>query len=386
MAMPQLPRVVVSSQSTPSFESRIAAVRLALRERGIDCLLVSSPENVRYLAGFAGSAGWVLVSAGDIVLATDARYTEEARRDCPGATVRLAQRGLIDFVTEYATEQGLHTLGFEGEQMPHNKVQDIRSAIARAGARCEATPTDGIVEHLRMVKDEDELEAMARAASLADGAIAYARTVIRCGMTERDIAWHIERWLREHGSEHVPFQIIVASGPNAALPHATPGDRQIAEGEPIVIDLGATWAGYCSDLTRTLFMGHMSPPFDAVYRTVLSAQKAALAGVRTGMRAVEVDEFARRVIRDAGLESSFTHGLGHGVGLQIHETPGVSSRSTDVLQERVTFTIEPGVYLPGHGGVRIEDTVVLLDGRAQSLTHSDKDDPIIEISCEHTPS
>jgi Xaa-Pro aminopeptidase len=376
----------VSSQSSTTFDTRIASVRHALNERGVDCLLVSSPENVRYLVGFAGSAGWVLVSADDVVLATDARYIEEARRDCPVATVRLADRGLTAFVTEYTAGQGMRTLGFEGEQMPHNKALDILSAISRAGAHCEPSATDGIVEHLRMVKDEGELEAMARAATLADGAIDYARTVIACGMTERQIAWHIERWLREHGSEPVPFEIIVASGPNAALPHATPGDRQIVEGEPIVIDLGATWAGYCSDLTRTLFVGHMSPRFADIYRVVLSAQKAALNGVRAGMSAVEVDELARRVIRDAGLESSFTHGLGHGVGLQIHEAPGVSTRSADVLQEHMAFTIEPGVYLTGQGGVRIEDTVVLLSGKAQPLTHSDKDDPIIAARCGPPPT
>ena len=375
----------MTSQSSTVFETRIAAVRHALSERGIDCLLVSSPENVRYLVGFAGSAGWVLVTADDVVLATDARYIEGARRDCPVATVRLVDRGLTAFVTEYTAEQGMRTLGFEGEQMPHNKVLDILSAISRAGAHCEPSATDGILEHLRMVKDEGELEAMARAAFLADGAIDYARSIIACGMTEREIAWHIERWLREHGSEPVPFEIIVASGPNAALPHATPGDRQIVEGEPIVIDLGATWAGYCSDLTRTLFVGHMSPPFADIYSVVLSAQKAALNGTRTGMSAVEVDELARRVIRDAGLESSFTHGLGHGVGLQIHEAPGVSSRSADIIRERMAFTIEPGVYLPGQGGVRIEDTVVLLGDKAQPLTHSDKDNPIIATRCEPPP-
>lgn len=371
----------MTSSSFAPFEARIAGVRRALNERGVGCLLISSHNNVRYLVGFAGSAGWVLVSADDVVLATDARYVEEARRDLTGADVRLADRGLTSFVASYAFEHGLGTLGFEGEQLPYNRVRDLESAIAQAGAQCELRATDGIVEHLRMVKDEGELEAMARAASLADGAVTHARAVIRCGMTEREIAWHIERWLREHGSEAIPFGIIVASGPNAALPHATPGARQIAEGEPIVIDLGATWCGYCSDLTRTLFVGRISPPFDDIYGVVLSAQKSAVNGVRAGMSAVEADELARQVIRGSGLEQAFPHGLGHGAGLEIHEAPGVSSRSSDVLQERVAFTIEPGVYLPGQGGVRIEDTVVLLNGRAQPLTHSDKEDPIITTHC-----
>ncbi len=359
------------------FEQRIAGVRRTMTDRGVDSLLVSSPENIRYLSGFSGSAGWVLVSHRGVVLATDARYVEEARRDLTGADVQLAARGLIAFAASFCSEQGVTILGFEGEHVPFNRVQDLQAAVEHAGAHAELRATDGIVERLRMVKDEGEVGAIEYAAGLADSAIQHAREIITCGMTEREVAWQIERWLREHGSEPIPFAVIVASGPNAALPHATPGDRPIREGEPIVIDLGATWQGYCSDITRTLFLGHVSAPFDAVYETVLRGQKAALDGVRTGMNASEADGLARKVIAQAGLEQEFTHGLGHGVGLQIHEAPSVSSRSTDALDEHVVFTIEPGVYLPGNGGVRIEDTVVLLNGRARPLTHSDKENPIV---------
>ncbi len=371
----------MSKSSPPPFDARIAGVRRIVDERGLDCLLISSPENVRYLVGFAGSAGWVLVSAAEVVLATDARYVEEARRDLVGLDVRLAVHGLVAFVVSYTSDHGFSVLGFEGEHFSYSRVTDLEHALTQAGVRCELRASDTIVEHLRMVKDEGELQAMSRAADLADGALDYVRTVIHCGMTERQAAWHIERWLREHGSEPVPFAVIVASGPNAALPHATPGNRQIEEGDPIVIDLGARCDGYCSDLTRTLFVGRMSHPFDNVYSAVLSAQKAASQGVRAGMSAVGADDLARQVLKTAGLNEWFTHGLGHGVGLEIHEAPAVSSRSPDVLQERVVFTIEPGVYLPGQGGVRIEDTVVLLNGRAQSLTHSDKEDPILPMRC-----
>ena len=367
----------MSSVSRPPFDGRIVALRRALRERKLDCLLVSSRDNVRYLVGFAGSAGWVLVSADDAVLVTDARYTTQAARDMGNASVRLADAGLTAAVASYISTRALTALGFEGEHLTYATVKVLESAIADSGARCELRATEGIVEDMRVAKDAGELDAIGRAAALADGAIAHARAVVRCEMTERELAWHIERWLREQGSGPIPFGIIVASGPNAALPHAMPGDRVFAEGEPIVIDLGATWQGYCSDLTRTLFLQRMTPPFDEVYRTVLAAHKAALAGVRTGMRAVEADEMARDVIRRGGLEDAFTHGLGHGVGLEIHEKPGVGRRSPDVLLDHMVFTIEPGVYLPGQGGVRIEDTVVLLNGRAQSLSRSDKEDPIV---------
>jgi len=368
----------VTSPLPAPFETRIEGVRQAIKERGIQCLLVSSRDNVRYLVGFAGSAGWVLVSETDIVLATDARYIEQVRRDLGASCARLADAGLNAFTVSYVATCETAVLGFEAEHLSYAGVKTLENAIELCGSRCEVRPTDGIVEGLRAVKDDGELTAMARAASLADGALDYVRTIIRCGMTERQLAWEIERWMREHGSGPVPFGIIVASGPNAALPHATPGERPFAPGEPIVIDLGATWGGYCSDLTRTLFLQRMCSPFDAVYRTVLAAHEAALHRARTGMRMAEVDELARSVIREAGLADYFTHGLGHGVGLEVHERPAVSSRSTELLLDGMVYTIEPGVYLPGQGGVRIEDTVVMRDGMPQSFAHSGKEDPIIK--------
>lgn len=177
----------------------------------------------------------------------------------------------------------------------------------------------------------------------------------------------------------MPFDVIVASGSNSALPHAAPGGRVISDGEPVVIDLGATFDGYCSDLTRTLFLDHMAPPFDHVYATVLTAHMAALDNARTGTSASAVDELARTVIREAGFEDCFTHGLGHGVGLEVHERPAVNGRSTETLIDGVVFTIEPGVYLAGQGGVRIEDTVVMRDGKPQSFSRADKTGPIVRV-------
>jgi Xaa-Pro aminopeptidase len=315
------------------------------------------------------------VTEADIVLATDARYIEQVRLDLGNSCTRLADAGLNAFAVSYVATCGAAVLGFEAEHLSYAGARTLENAIELSGACCEVRPTEGIVEGLRAVKDE--LAAMTRAAALADGAIAHARAVVRCGMTEHELAWELEKWMREHGSGPVPFGIIVASGPNAALPHATPGERQFAAGEPIVIDLGATWGGYCSDLTRTLFPDHIPPPFDSVYGTVLSAHMAALQGARAGMRMAEVDGLARRVMVDAGFADRFTHGLGHGVGLEIHERPAVSSRSTDILLDRMVFTIEPGIYLPGQGGVRIEDTVAMLEGMPRSFSHSDKENPVV---------
>jgi Xaa-Pro aminopeptidase len=367
----------VSSPLPAPYDARIERVRREFKERGIQCLLVSSRENVRYLVGFSGSAGWVLVTDADIVLATDARYIEQVRLDLGNSCTRLADAGLNAFAVSYVATCEAAVLGFEAEHLSYAGARTLENAIELSGACCEVRPTEGIVEGLRAVKDDGELAAMAHAAALADGALARAREVVRCGMTEHELAWELEKWMREHGSGPVPFGIIVASGPNAALPHATPGERQFAAGEPIVIDLGATWGGYCSDLTRTLFPNHMPPPFDSVYATVLSAHMAALQGARAGMRMAEVDGLARRVMVDAGFADRFTHGLGHGVGLEIHERPAVSSRSTDILLDRMVFTIEPGIYLPGQGGVRIEDTVVMLEGMPRSFSHSDKENPVV---------
>ncbi len=361
----------------PPFADRVARLRKSLRCHSVDALLVTSRENVRYLTGFAGSAGWVLVSTDDMLLITDSRYIEQARIDVGEASVRLADRGLMHCTAQQMHSAHTASLGFEGEYLSFAAVKSLEDALAAAGSHCALQATQNMVEDLRLVKDATEVSAMEQAAMLADGAITCARRTARCGMSERELAWCIERWLREHGSGAVPFDIIVASGPNAARPHAVPGDRRLAPGEPIVIDLGATVDGYCSDLTRTLFLEHVAAPFGDVYQAVLSAHCAALAAIRQDMRASEADAIARTVLAGAGYGEYFTHGLGHGVGLQVHERPTLNSRAADTLSENTVFTIEPGVYLPGQGGVRIEDTAILRDGRAHSLARSDKEDPIV---------
>jgi len=343
----------------------------------VDHLLVTSRTNVRYLTGFAGSAGWVLISDSTVVLITDARYIEQVRRDLGEQHALLATTGLsASLVTELASA-GVEALGFESEHLSFGAVEALKTAMASSMVHCALTATTGLVEALRAIKDAAELQAIRQAAELADGAIAHAMAIAVPGMTEQCLAWRLERWLREHGSGPIPFNVIVASGPESALPHAVPSDRPFAEGEPIVIDLGATWAGYCSDITRTLFLGRMAEPFDSVYKTVLSAHLSALEGAHVGMRLSDVDELARAVIRDAGLGDSFTHGLGHGVGLEIHEQPTISARSGGALRDGMVYTIEPGIYLPGRGGVRIEDTVAMLSGVPCSLAHAEKANPVI---------
>ena len=367
------------SALTADYAGRVARLRGSLRGRGCRCLVVSNRENVRYLVGFAGSSGWVVVSADDLALATDSRYFERAAEQMPCGRVGLVVRGLVEYVADYAAERQLTELAFEAENLTYAGVKALEAAMSERGVACRLTPSSGLVESLREVKDPFELDAMRRAADLADGAMRHARRVMRTGMTEADLAWRLERWLRDHGSGPMPFDIIVASGPNAALPHATPSGRTFAAGEPVVIDLGATVGGYCSDLTRTLFLSRLDAPFDTVYAAVLAAQRGTIERVASGMTGRGADALAREALHADGLGAAFTHGLGHGVGLEIHERPTVNGRSNGALADGMVFTVEPGVYLPGRGGVRIEDTVVLSDGRVEQLTHADKGDPVVAM-------
>ncbi len=368
----------MSSSLVPeAFSRRISEVRTAMRSREVDGLLVTHRPNIHYLTGFAGSSGWVLVSSRDIVLLTDGRYIERARIEQPWLQVELAADALADVVSRRVSSVGIRRLGFESEHMSYARARALRTELAETHPQSELASADGIVEALRMVKDEYELGALARATALVDAALSYAVGSIVAGMTELEAAWSIERWLRENGSGSLPFPVIVASGPNSALPHAEPGERALRTGEPIVIDVGATFDGYCSDLTRTVFLGEMSPEHQDLYRTVLSAQSSVLQWLRSGVLAADADNVARTVISSTKYSGMFVHGLGHGVGLEVHEGPVLNSRSEDTLLNSMVFTVEPGIYMASFGGVRIEDTVVLRNNSAVALTQFDKNNPVI---------
>jgi Xaa-Pro aminopeptidase len=228
------------------------------------------------------------------------------------------------------------------------------------------------VEELRQVKDPAEVEAVRAAVELTDQAYEHAVELLRPGMTEKQVAWEIEKFMREHGAEGIAFESIVAAGPHAALPHHSPTDRPIATGEPVTIDCGARLNGYCGDLTRSFCLGSADERFAEVYGVVLRAQEAALGGLRAGLTGREGDALARDIIREAGHGDAFGHSLGHGIGLAVHELPRVSARSEDVLRAGMLTSVEPGIYLPGWGGVRIEDLVVIEADGARNLTRAPK--------------
>lgn len=353
-------------------EERLEKLRSLLQTNALDAILVSQAENRRYLSGFIGSAGYLLISPERAILAVDFRYVEQAHSQAPEFEVVKTEAELVHWFPRLALDLGARTIGFEGDDLPFASYKRLTEAVAEAGGELNLLPTQGVVESLRAIKDAEELEKVEKAAALVNSAIEEVALCFKPGITEREAAWEVEKFLRHSGSEAVPFDLIVASGPNAALPHARPSERRLEAGGPVVIDIGARVGGYCSDLTRTLCLGEADSTFNRVYDVVLGAQLAALALIEPGMTGEQADRLARTVIEEAGYKDAFGHGLGHGVGLAEHEGPRLGPGSTDVLAEGMVFTLEPGIYLSGWGGVRIEDMVVLERGKARVLTKASK--------------
>jgi Xaa-Pro aminopeptidase len=351
---------------------RLGKLRSQLAAKGLDGLIVSQAENRRYLSGFTGSAGFLLISQQKAILATDFRYVEQAQAQAPGFEVVQIQGEIAKWLPQLTTELDAQKLGFEGKSISFSTYKELTDALSDAKRKISLTSTDGMAESLRAVKDRDELELIEKAAALADAALEYIIPRIKPDVSEKEIAWEIESFLRRNGSEPVPFELIVASGPDSAMPHARPTDRAIREGEPVVIDIGATVEGYTSDITRTICLGSGDSMYNKVYDIVLGAQLTAMATLQAGMTGEQVDRLARTVIEQAGYKDAFGHGLGHGVGLATHEEPRLGTSSTDVLAEGMVFTIEPGIYISGWGGVRIEDMVVLEEGKVRTITKARK--------------
>ncbi len=353
--------------------TRLTRLRQRLEESELDGILVSTPENRRYLSGFTGSAGYLLITSTDAVLATDFRYVEQAGAQAPGFRVERIG-GDLRWFTKLAAEGGATHVGFESQHMTVSTHTAFQKAVEEAESVGGPTlvPTSELVDKLRAFKDEEELRLLTKAIEISDQAIDQVAPTVEPGVTEEQVAWELEKAMRERGSESNAFDIIVGAGPNGALPHHRAGDKVIQRGEAVVIDMGATYQGYCSDLTRTIFVGEPDDTFCRVYDTVLSAQIAAEERVTAGMTGVEADAIARDLIAQAGYGDNFGHSLGHGVGLAVHEYPGVGPRSEEPLEDGMVFTIEPGIYLSGWGGVRIEDIVVLENGRARVISQAKK--------------
>ncbi|MCL6563534.1 MAG: aminopeptidase P family protein [Firmicutes bacterium] len=348
------------------------ALRLA-EEVGAEALLVLSAPNRRYLTGFSGSAGVVLLTPRRRWLLTDSRYLEQAEREAPDYEVRALARQVFRQVADLLREEGASQAAFEADKW---SVSQWRRATAEA-PEVRWIESEGLVERLRVVKSESELAVMAQAAHIADEALAQVALILRPGLRERDVAVHLECKMRQLGAEGLAFPTIVASGPRGSLPHGQASERVLEAGELVTIDFGATFGGYHSDQTVTWALAGDRPErarLREVYEVVRAAQAAGLAAVRPGVRASEVDRAARSVIEAAGYGEAFGHSTGHGVGLEVHEAPwAAKAPATDwELQPNMVVTVEPGIYLPGLGGVRLEDTVVVTPDGFRRLTWADK--------------
>jgi Xaa-Pro aminopeptidase len=364
------------------YNSRVQRLRQTLSEEGLDAFVVTNPENRRYLSGFTGhdsgadSAGALVITTRNVILITDGRYTEQAEHEVAGATIKKREAALAPLVAESLTEAQASAAGFEATHLTVSLLEDFQQALAdrgKSGPPVSLRATRSLVERQRVIKDGLEIAAIERAIAITDETFTHIEGFLRPGMTERQIAQEIERYMVERGAEGLAFNSIVASGPNAALPHAVPGDREIGEGEPITIDMGAKVDGYCADMTRTVCLGDPSPEMAETYELVLQAQETCEAGLRPGLNGKQADALARDAFVAAGREDQYLHGTGHGLGLEIHENPRLSKYGEEfILAPGMAVTIEPGLYVPGVGGVRIEDTAIVTVDGIRILTSSHK--------------
>ena len=358
------------------YARRVYLLQEQIKSRDVDALVISGPGNRVYLSGFgsadpasAGSNELILISPDRCAFITSNLYFEAAKCQIHHMEVLLAPVRSLETLTELLVEWGAKTAGFEST---HITVSQL-TALSEAGTATRFTPMDGIVEGLRAVKDEDELDRIGAAVKLTDQAFEYVKGILRPGLTEKEVAWQIERYLRENGAEGVAFAPAVASGPNSAVPHHEPSDRQINAGEPIWLDLGARLDGYCADLTRMLCLGNPSERLRETVGLVGRALDEAEAKVKPGVDGKQADAIARDIFTEARCGDAFIHSLGHGLGIDIHEAPRLSRFFEDELKARAVVTIEPGIYFPGWGGVRIEDTVAMVEDGIEILTGAPKD-------------
>lgn len=350
--------------------SRVDAVRLSMAEAGIPVLLVTGEQNRRYLSGFTGSTGVLLITAERADFLTDFRYLEQVRAESPDFNLVRVEHTWLDTLRELAAEVGIHELGFESDHMTYRQYQAMDEKLAGF----TLTPTRGLVERLREVKEKEEIAAIRRAVDIVDEVFASIVRDIGRGWRETEVASEMEYRFRRAGAEGTSFTTIVASGARAALPHGVASEKVLEPGDLVVVDCGCIYQGYCSDFTRTLHVGPEPADWqEEIYRIVLEAQRKGIAAVRAGVSCREIDAAAREVITAYGYGEYFGHGTGHGVGLEIHEEPRLSPFEERPLAVGNVVTVEPGIYLPGKGGVRIEDMLVVRKNGAEVLTQTPKE-------------
>lgn len=351
------------------YRERIKHLRNFFQEAAIEALIVMQPENRFYLSGFNGSAGMLLFTQAAAYLLTDFRYHTQAQQQAPDYLVQKYEGNASSMVRTLLNEQGVKRLGFEGDNVTYQQYHDWQVKLSGT----ELVAVNGLVERLRQVKDAGELSYIRQAANLTDAAFTHILDMIKPGVTELELALELEHFMRRQGAEKIAFDTIVASGPRSAFPHGVPGKRKLIPGDLVMLDFGAVYAGYCSDLTRTVVLGPLDKKQREIYNVVREAQAQALVAIKEGVAAGAIDQVARQVISESGFGAYFGHSLGHGVGLAVHENPALARNQEVVLEAGMVVTVEPGVYLEGWGGIRIEDLVVVGQRNAEILSGAPKD-------------
>lgn len=350
-------------------EARVKSIRKALAETETEALFVSNQYNIRYLSGFTGDSGWLLVTNNNVYLITDFRFMSQAKDEAPGVEAVIYQGKMVDTLKNILFQENINRLGFEADHITYVQYQNLSEAFPEV----KLVALRSVVEKIRVIKDPGEIEIIKKSAEIADEAFNHVLNFIKLGIKEFQLAAEIEYYLRRAGAEKSSFDTIVGSGFRGALPHGTASNRRIQMGDLVVIDFGAVYNGYCSDMTRTIAVGEILQDQKDVYEIVLEAQEAAIASVRAGVKCSEVDAVARKIIEKNGYGKNYGHGLGHGVGMEVHESPALNPRNHDELIEGMVITIEPGIYLDGLGGVRIEDMILVTSSGCEVLTKSGKD-------------
>ncbi|MCZ8516746.1 Xaa-Pro peptidase family protein [Paenibacillus filicis] len=350
-------------------QERINRLRGLLQEKGLPALLVTNATNRLYMTGFTGSSGYVLITETRAILLTDFRYATQAPQQAKGYEVIEHAPKPMETVRELLGTMGIKKVGFEQNDLTYGAYR----ATSQTLSGIELVPTEDLVETLRMVKDEGELAVMQEAADLADRTFEHILTFLKPGITENEVSLEIEMFVRRNGGAGSSFETIVASGERSALPHGKASSRVLGTNEFVKLDFGALFKHYCSDITRTVVLGKPSDKHREIYNIVLESQLKALEMIKPGMTGREADAVARDVIKSYGYGDNFGHGLGHGLGMEVHEAPRLSMQGDIVLKPGMVVTVEPGIYLPGFGGVRIEDDIVITETGNRRLTQSGKD-------------
>lgn len=344
-----------------------------MRQYAVDGLLISDGHNMRYLSGFTGAAGYLFLTEDRKVILTDSRYTIQAENESNAYEVFEIDSSYEEAINLLIQEENVETLAFEGQNLSYHDYEELKNNL---NVKRLVSMKDE-VSQLRSVKEPWELERIAQAEKIGDYAFDKILGIIKPGMTELEVAALIEYYLKSNGAENLSFDTIVASGVNSAMPHAVPTNKKIQQGDFLTMDFGCVYQGYCSDMTRTVVVGKASVEQKNIYQLVLDAQMAALEFIKAGYTGCEIDNVARKRIYEAGYEGCFGHGLGHSVGLYIHENPRLSPKEQKIIQSNMVVTVEPGIYVEGFGGVRIEDLICVTEAGAVNYTNSPKN--LIEL-------